>query len=285
VNFIHSVVDRMPRPLLWGTIIHLLLGLGCLAVWRLPMDPVLGVHPALKPFKFAVSIAIFLTTMGIVLPQLSVGFAVRSTLAWLFAGTMAIEMVPIVLQSLRGTTSHFNTRGELNAWAWQMMIFAIVLAMAGMVCTAVIASIRPLLTDSGEPVEPVQTFAWRAGLWLLLLAPVSGFMMGGRLQHTVGADDGGLGLPFLNWSLLHGDLRVSHFFALHAVQVFPLLASVLVGTVKTPWLRWALVTTAGVLVGLLCICTLIQALIGQPFVKSLSANVGLPGNNEKHQSR
>jgi hypothetical protein len=92
-----------------------------------------------------------------------------------------------------------------------------------------------------QPFED-QTWGWslRLGMLIFVLGAATGGLMlspapeqrqalaghrnvasiGG---HTVGAPDGGEGLPGVGWSLHHGDLRIPHFFGLHAIQILPFL--------------------------------------------------------------
>jgi hypothetical protein len=259
---------RMPSPLRWGFVAHACLALACLVALCVPATPVLGVHPALKPLKFALSISMFLATMGQLLPAVSVAPAVRSALAWVLASTMVAEMSPIVVQGLRGTSSHFNVQRPLDAVVWSLMVLAIVVATGALICVVVLATVRPLTDRGGQVLHPLLTFAWRAGAWLLLLAPISGFAMGARLQHSVGGADGGIGLPFVNWSVLHGDLRVAHFFALHAVQLLPLLAWLSLRLLRVSWLRWGALGLVTLGATATCVGTLAQAFAGRPFIES-----------------
>lgn len=130
-------------------------------------------------------------------------------------------MAIIGAQALRGRRSRFNLERPLDAALTRTMFRGIAVLLLAMAAITVLATVRPLAQST------LLSVAWRAALWILLFAAVSGFGMGGRGRHTIGGEDGGSGMAVTNWSTTHGDLRVSHFFALHALQFLPLFAVVL----------------------------------------------------------
>jgi hypothetical protein len=273
-------------PLLsWGGLAFGTLALLCLAALAFEAQPVLGLHPALKPLKFSLSIALFLFSVAALFPYLSTPRLVRRRLEGVLLGTMVLEIVVIGGQALRGTTSHFNTSTWINGVGWMVMGLAILLNSLTMAGVAVLATVRPLVRAGQTPLAPVQAFAWRAGLWLFLFAVVSGFLMAHSSRHTFAGlgdvrravaghvVDGGPGLPFVNWSTQAGDLRVSHFFSLHALQFFPLVA--LLFARALPRQATALTRAFVLIYGVVCVATFAQALLGIPL---LGASLGLAQN-------
>ena len=84
--------------------------------------------------------------------------------------------------------------------------------------------------------------------------------------HTVGAPDGGPGLPGTGWSTEHGDVRVTHFICLHAVQALPLLVLLLTRAGIGQAQRARVMLVAGPSYAALCLILLIQAFRGVPLV-------------------
>jgi len=255
---------RFDRVLLGVAVVHLIVAVAAGAALVIDAPPVLGLHPAVKPLKFGVSIAVFLATMAYLVPRLSLADRWRRGIAATLAVTMLAEIVPIVVQAVLGATSHFNQATPFDAALWRMMIAAITIATLTMVAVALVATVRPLRHVDGAALDAYTALAWRAGLWMLVLAAISGFAMGGRLAHSVGGTDGGPGLPVVNWSARHGDLRVSHFVALHALQSIPLLAALLGALRLRRGVRWIslLVVIAAHL--LVAVGALVQALAARP---------------------
>ncbi len=222
---------------------------------------VTGVNPWIKPLKFLVSIAIFLGTMAWFMPEVDAPPRVRRRLSRLFAGTMIIEIVCIVGQAARGTTSHFNYATGVDAAIFQIMGAAIT---ANTIAVAVM--LWRLRRDTPVARAGYLT-AVRLGLALFVLGSVQGFLMVGNLGHAVPGPDGGPGLPLVNWALDRGDLRVSHFIGLHALQALPLLGFALdrSGTVGRGQRR-LVVGAAAALWASVMVVTLALALRGLPLL-------------------
>jgi hypothetical protein len=95
--------------------------------------------------------------------------------------------------------------------------------------------------------------------------------------HTIGAPDGGPGLPGTGWSVDHGDVRVPHFVGLHAMQILPVIAIALrrrrlSGHARVP----VVIVAASSYVALFAIL-LWQALRGQSLVQPDSATLTVLG--------
>ena len=102
-------------------------------------------------------------------------------------------------------------------------------------------------------------YVWgiRLGLLFFIIFSLEGGVMLGLLKHTVGAIDGGPGLPVVNWSSQHGDLRIAHFLGIHSLQILPLYGNY-VSKTKNQTITFSLVYFV------LCAALFLQAINGIP---------------------
>src|SRR5687767_9399144 len=73
-----------------------------------------GAPAWLKPFKFAISAAIYILTLAWIFGWLTDWPRVRRVVGWTTAIVFVLEVAIIDLQAWRGTTSHFNAATMLD---------------------------------------------------------------------------------------------------------------------------------------------------------------------------
>ncbi|MEM8965791.1 MAG: hypothetical protein AAGE93_05200 [Bacteroidota bacterium] len=179
---------------------------------------VMGINTWIKPMKFALSIAIYLWTVGWFLEYLKNYPRSIRIISWGLAITMIVEIVCIVFQSARGVQSHFNYSTELNSYIFLAMGNAIGIN------TLLIIWMTVLFFVERTNLSPSYLLAIRLALLLFLFASAVGGMMVGQVSHSVGVAEGRAGLPFVNWSTEGGDLRIAHFIGIHGLQIIPFFA-------------------------------------------------------------
>src|SRR5574339_262093 len=87
---------------------------------------ILGLNPWIKPMKFLTSITIFMWTIAWFMPETRLGNRGRSLVRWTIIAVFTIEMTIIIMQSARGTTSHFNVATPFDAAMFNIMGLAII---------------------------------------------------------------------------------------------------------------------------------------------------------------
>jgi hypothetical protein len=248
MDFLESLKDRNDI-LFWFGLANL--GLAVVFFFFSWVNPVefKGTNAWFKPIKFALSIAILSWSMGWYTGYLPQGRDI-TIFSWVIVATLAFEVLYIALQASKGQASHYNLSTPFHATMYFFM------ASAASIATLAVGYIGVKFFTEPLPLLPnYYLWAIRLGIILFVIFSFEGFAMGSRLAHTVGEADGGKGLPFLNWSLTHGDLRIVHFFGMHALQVLPLLACFVLKDVK-------LTIGCFLIYSLLAILILVQALRG-----------------------
>ncbi len=214
-NFLLELKNRNKLLYYFGWY-NFLSGMVCLLL--IPMDDVmiLGISRWIKPMKFFLSVWIMVWTMGWVMCYLNFIRSVKIC-SWLILIFMFIENFIITMQSARGVTSHFNIKEPAYAVLFGIMGISI------LIFTFVIIYILLLFLRQKEfLISPAYLWGIRLGILLFIIFSSEGGMMLSNQGHTVGGIDGSAGLPVINWSRNYGDLRIAHFFGMHALQILPL---------------------------------------------------------------
>jgi hypothetical protein len=249
------------RTLFAVTLANLALAVVLTGLMALDGRTLLGRNVWTKPWKFATSIAIFTGTMGWILPSLRLSDRVETIAGYTIGGAMAIEIALISTQAARGVASHFNTSTSLDTAVFMIMGITITIS------SVAVAYVLWRVVRNPPALPAAYLWGIVLGMFLFVVTSFQGWLMIFQEGHAVGAANDGPGLPLLNWSLAGGDLRVSHFIGLHALQILPLTgyyASSRAGGSSRRSL--GIVGVVGTLYIGFTGLTFIQALRGTPFV-------------------
>ena len=217
---------------------------------------VLGINAFIKPAKFFLSTGIFCWTMAWFTWLLSQRRQV-AIYSWGVVLIMIFELSIVAGQAALGKLSHFNVSTPLNGLLFSLMGLGITIFTGW---TAYIGYLFFRLKSA--TIAPAYLWGIRLGILVFVFFAFEGFMMAAQLRHTVGAPDGGPGLSVTNWSTHYGDLRVAHFFGMHALQLIPLFGYYLA---RKP--SQVILLAAGYF--LIVTLLLMQALAGRPLLAGL----------------
>ncbi|HSG88220.1 MAG TPA: hypothetical protein VLA56_03355 [Pseudomonadales bacterium] len=221
-----------------------------------------GVSVWKKPFKFALSLGVLFATLAWcagLLPRAWWRSATGRVLTWIAVPTAAFEMAYILIMAALGQPSHFNVGTPLTATLYSLMGIGAAL----LVSTCLGLAVAIAAHDDRWTRDPLR-LAVVLGLGTsFFLGGGFGAYLGSHMSHWVAASptDAG-GLPIFDWARDGGDLRVAHFFGMHAMQALPVVGLLATGRafgrslVLASTLAWAA----------LCIATFTQALRGVPFL-------------------
>jgi hypothetical protein len=249
LEFILQLKTRNETLFFYG-LLCLLASIIFLSMTKLTSIQVYGVNAWFKPFKFAFSTFTLVWAMAWYchyLPSFNINL-----FNWVIILFLSFEIIYIAIMASQGKISHYNLSSPFYSMMFSMM------ALAASLVTIYIAYVGILFCIQDFPDLPnFYVWAIRFGILIFVIFSFEGFLMGGRLSHSVGLENDNSNLFILGWSKIVGDLRVSHFIGMHALQVLPIVSFYLLKNTK-------LTVLIALVYGVLATLTLVQALNGKP---------------------
>jgi hypothetical protein len=252
IAFIQELKTRNETLFYYG-IICLALAFVFLLLTKITTTQVYNVNAFYKPFKFALSTFFFSWAMSwycFYLPNFNINI-----FNWSVIILLGFEIIYIAIKASQGQLLHYNLSTPFHSFMYSIM------ALAATLVTIYTAYIGFLFCTTQFPELPnYYVLAIRLSLIIFVIFSFEGFAMGSKLTHTIGALDGTEGIPILNWSLKHGDLRIAHFIGMHALQVLPIVSFYILKNTKATLVLSIFYLT-------LAIYTLLLALQGKSLMK------------------
>jgi hypothetical protein len=216
-----------------------------------------GANVWIKPGKFFISMTIHFLTVAWAMSLLQPAQRASRVMAWLvrvLLVTAWAELLYIAFRASQATASHYNLGTPLSSALYSIMaVFAVLLVV-------VPGYIGFKIWRENPKNLWAEAIAIGFGLGAVL-SVIVGMTLGGNSSHWIGGDlTDATGLPIFKWSTTGGDLRVSHFLSLHAMQIVPFAALSE---------KRSVVWGAAFVVTVLTVLTYVQALSGVPLLRAI----------------
>jgi hypothetical protein len=228
-----------------------------------PANP-LPVNPWIKPIKFSMSFSTFASTISLLLMALQIPQWQLKLARRVIAVSVALEIFSLSAQAWR---SAYSSAGHslLDSGLAQMTNTMVMINTAIVMWMLALFYMNRVRTDR---VDGPMVAAIRYSILIFLVGNAIGGYMLARGSHTVGASDRTPGLPFVNWSIIGGDLRIAHFIAIHAIQIVPLFAYILSQMSPIPAVKHRRIAIAvlAIAVSVAVGGTFVQAALGHPLL-------------------
>jgi hypothetical protein len=227
----------------------------CLLLQVLDARTFNGASVWMKPGKFFFSTVVHFLTIAWAMSLANKNELQKPAVRWSVLALLTAawyELIYISFRAANAEASHFNVSTVWNSILYNLMAL-------GAVALVVSAAVIGVVMWRSKPRE-LWTQSVAIGFTLgAILTLIVGMTLGGNSGHWIGGDlTDATGLPILKWSTTGGDLRVSHFLGLHAMQLVPLAA--LSG-------RRSVVYGAAMMLTVLTAFTFAQALMGVPLLR------------------